>query len=68
MKSPTTSERGATPPTFLLDRVIEASARNRFLVFVLVLGFLAAGLWAMKRTPLDAIPDLSDVQVISYSE
>ena len=52
----------------MLSRIIELSAKNKFLVFLLV-GFLAAwGIWAMYHTPLDAIPDLSDVQVIIFTE
>ena len=52
----------------MIERIIEASARNKFLVIVLVLFGIAAGIWAIKRTPLDAIPDLSDVQVIVYTD
>jgi copper/silver efflux system protein len=51
-----------------LERVIEASARNKFLVFILVLFAIAGGVWGLLRTPLDAIPDLSDVQVIVYTD
>ncbi|HEX3800483.1 MAG TPA: CusA/CzcA family heavy metal efflux RND transporter [Verrucomicrobiae bacterium] len=57
----------STPPErkpFLLERIIEASARNAFLVIVLTVFGLAGGVWALMRTPLDAVPDLSDVQVI----
>src|SRR6185437_4054240 len=53
---------------FVLERIIEASARNVFLVIMLVLFGLAGGIWALTRTPLDAIPDLSDVQVIVYTD
>ncbi len=53
---------------FLLERIIEASARNPFLIMVLVVFGVAGGIWALARTPLDAIPDLSDVQVIIYTE
>src|SRR5258708_3660275 len=49
---------------FLLERIIEASARNFFLVFILAVFAIAGGIWALNKTPLDAIPDLSDVQVI----
>lgn len=52
----------------MVERIIEFSARNRFIVFLLVFGLAAAGLWAMKHTPVDAIPDLSDTQVIIYSK
>src|SRR5258708_21173649 len=53
---------------FLLERIIEASARNYFLVFILMVFGIAGGVWALLRTPLDAIPDLSDVQVIVYTD
>src|SRR5437667_5477490 len=53
---------------FLLERVIEASSRNAFLVVILTIFGIAGGIWALMRTPLDAIPDLSDVQVIVYTE
>ncbi len=49
-------------------KIIELSVRNRFLVLLLTLLLVAGGLWAMMRTPLDAIPDLSDVQVIVFTE
>src|SRR5438093_5178308 len=50
--------------TFLLERVIEASSRNAFLIIILTVFGIAGGIWALRQTPLDAIPDLSDVQVI----
>src|SRR5580698_6625430 len=53
---------------FILERIIEASARNVFLIVVLAAFGVAGGIWALMRTPLDAIPDLSDVQVIVYSD
>src|SRR2546430_7422186 len=53
---------------FLLERIIEASARNTFFVVILTLFGIAGAIWALIRTPLDAIPDLSDVQVIVYTE
>jgi copper/silver efflux system protein len=59
---------GTQSKPFLLERIIEASARNYFLVFILVIFGIAGGLWALLRTPLDAIPDLSDVQVIVYTD
>jgi Cu(I)/Ag(I) efflux system membrane protein CusA/SilA len=55
-------------PQFLLERIIEASARNTFFVLILAIFGIAAALWALTRTPLDAIPDLSDVQVIVYTD
>src|SRR4030065_487776 len=52
----------------MIAKIIEASARNKFIVF-LVLSFVVVwGLWTLKNTPLDAIPDLSDTQVIIYTE
>lgn len=53
---------------FLIERIIEASARNVFLVILLTILGIAGGVWALLRTPLDAIPDLSDVQVIVYTD
>ncbi len=51
----------------MLSKIIEFSARNKFIVLLLV-GFLTLwGIWAVYNTPLDAIPDLSDVQVIVYT-
>jgi Cu(I)/Ag(I) efflux system membrane protein CusA/SilA len=52
----------------MLGRVIEWSVRNLFLVLLATFFIIAAGIYAVARTPLDAIPDLSDVQVIIYTE
>jgi len=52
----------------MVERIIEFSARNRFMVFLLIFGLAAAGLWTLKNTPVDAIPDLSDTQVIIYTK
>jgi Cu(I)/Ag(I) efflux system membrane protein CusA/SilA len=52
----------------MLGRLIEASVKNRLLVSILALIALAAGVYAVQSTPLDAIPDLSDVQVIIFTE
>ena len=49
------------------DRLIEWSARNVFLVLLATLGVVAGGIYAVKKTPLDALPDLSDVQVIVFT-
>jgi Cu(I)/Ag(I) efflux system membrane protein CusA/SilA len=51
----------------MIERIIAGSAKNAFLVFLLVFFLGAWGLWALKKTPLDAIPDLSDVQVVVYT-
>jgi Cu(I)/Ag(I) efflux system membrane protein CusA/SilA len=50
----------------MVRKIIELSARNRFIVFLLYAVILGAGLWAFFNTPLDAIPDVSDNQVIVY--
>src|SRR5436189_4708113 len=51
----------------MINALIELSARNRFVVFLLVAVATVAGVWSMKTVPIDAIPDLSDTQVIVYS-
>src|SRR5918999_4035077 len=51
----------------MIEKIIEGSAKNKFLIFLMVFFLGAWGLWALKKTPLDAIPDLSDVQVIVYA-
>jgi copper/silver efflux system protein len=52
----------------IIDRVIDASARNPFLVIVFTILAIASGIYALYQIPLDAIPDLSDVQVIVYAD
>ncbi|RMH05824.1 MAG: efflux RND transporter permease subunit [Nitrospirae bacterium] len=52
----------------MIEKIIEASARNAFIVILLVIILLGWGVWAIQHTPLDAIPDLSDVQVIIFTE
>ena len=52
----------------MIARLIEGSARNPILVILFVLLLASWGLWAGFQVPLDAIPDLSDVQVIVYTE
>ncbi|WP_018317146.1 efflux RND transporter permease subunit [Bradyrhizobium sp. WSM2793] len=48
----------------MIARVIEFSARNPFLMLLMIVAIVGSGLWAVFKTPLDALPDLSDVQVI----
>lgn len=48
----------------MIDALIRWSLRNRGLVLLAVVATIIAGLYALQRTPVDAIPDLSDVQVI----
>src|SRR5438552_17381893 len=52
----------------MIARVIEWCAHNRFLVFTGVLLLFLSGIGAMQRIPLDALPDISDVQVIIHTE
>jgi len=52
----------------MIARIIEYSARNKFIIFLIMLISIAWGYWALKNAPLDAIPDLSDTQVIIYTE
>ena len=52
----------------MLERIIAWSVRNVFLVLLATLFVVGAGIYALVKTPLDAIPDLSDVQVIVYTE
>ncbi|GGO92954.1 MULTISPECIES: efflux RND transporter permease subunit [Stakelama] len=48
----------------MIGSLVRACVRGRFLVLLLVGALLAVGIWATKTTPVDALPDLSDVQVI----
>jgi Cu(I)/Ag(I) efflux system membrane protein CusA/SilA len=52
----------------MIEKIIELSIKNKFLVILMTLFVIVGGLYAMSRTPLDAIPDLSDVQVIIFTE
>jgi Cu(I)/Ag(I) efflux system membrane protein CusA/SilA len=52
----------------MIDRIIDFSVRNKFFVFALLGAACVYGWWSMKNVPLDAIPDLSDTQVIVYSK
>jgi Cu(I)/Ag(I) efflux system membrane protein CusA/SilA len=52
----------------MIASVIEFSARNTLMIVLLIVGIVGGGAWAIFNTPLDAIPDLSDVQVIISTE
>ena len=52
----------------MLQKIIEASISNKFIVILAVIFLACWGMYAMLHIPVDAIPDLSDVQVIIYSE
>ncbi|WP_235538130.1 efflux RND transporter permease subunit, partial [Sphingomonas sp. Root720] len=48
----------------MIAHLIRWSVRNRFFVLIGMLALVGAGLWAVRSTPIDALPDLSDVQVV----
>ena len=52
----------------MINRLIEWSLKNRVVVLLIYLGLMAAGYWALLRTPIDAIPDLSDNQIIVFTD
>ena len=51
----------------MINRIIDFSVNNKVIIFILVGAACLAGWWSMRNVPLDAIPDLSDTQVIVYS-
>src|SRR5580692_5942947 len=51
----------------MIAKIIELCARNRFLVFTCVLMLTLAGIWSINHVPVDALPDISDVQVIVHT-
>src|SRR5437868_14169969 len=59
------AEPGRSP---FIERIIEASAKNKFLVVIFTIFAVAGGIYGLIHTPLDAILDLSDVQVIVYTD
>jgi Cu(I)/Ag(I) efflux system membrane protein CusA/SilA len=52
----------------MVEKLIEFCGRKRFIVLLLVFGLAAVGYWCMRNTPIDALPDLSDTQVIVYTQ
>jgi copper/silver efflux system protein len=52
----------------MMNRIIELSARNRVAVFLFIAAAVVAGWYSIESVPLDAIPDLSDTQVIAESQ
>src|SRR4030066_126571 len=52
----------------MLNKIIEFSIKNKFIVLLFTAFAILWGIWTLYNTPLDAIPDLSDVQVIIYTE
>src|SRR2546421_8103173 len=52
----------------MISKIIEFSVRNRWLVILVWAGVAIWGVWALLRTPVDAIPDLSENQVIVFAD
>src|SRR5579884_4233775 len=52
----------------MISRLIDWCARNRFLVFTATVLLVIAGIWSLQHVPLDALPDISDVQVVIHTE
>ncbi|MGO9612502.1 MAG: efflux RND transporter permease subunit [Dissulfurispiraceae bacterium] len=52
----------------MIAKIIDFSARNKLVILLFVTFLIIWGYWALKNTPLDAIPDLSDTQVIVYTD
>jgi Cu(I)/Ag(I) efflux system membrane protein CusA/SilA len=52
----------------MINRTIDWCNRNRFLVAMSIIGLMLAGVWSLRRIPLDALPDISDVQVIIHTQ
>src|SRR5471032_928898 len=52
----------------MIEKIIEASIRNRFLVLILAAALAVFGIYATLNTPVDAIPDLSENQVIVFTD
>lgn len=51
----------------MLSKIIETCARNRFIVFTAFLMLTLAGIWSLQHVPLDALPDISDIQVVVHT-
>lgn len=52
----------------MIERIIDFSARNRFIIFVIYIVIIGVGIWSVYNTPVDAIPDLSENQVIVFTQ
>ena len=52
----------------MIEKIIDFSVNNRFVIFLLYVGIIAYGIYSMVHTPVDAIPDLSENQVIIWTE
>src|SRR5512133_1076307 len=65
---PGRTQSAPTKDTTMLEKIIAWSIRNTFLVALATLFLVVGGIYSLRQTPLDAIPDLSDVQVIVFTE
>jgi len=61
-------KKSQIPNPTMIHRIIEICLKNRALVIALYIGVAAWGYWALIHTPIDAIPDLSDNQVIVFTD
>jgi len=52
----------------MIDKIIEYSAKNKFYLFTIIIFLISLSIYSIQKIPLDAIPDLSDTQVIVYTE
>ena len=52
----------------MLNRVMEWSVRNKLIIVLVTTAAILGGIWAVSQTPLEALPDLSDVQVIVQAD
>ena len=52
----------------MIEKTVDWCNANRFLLFFGVIALVLAGVWSLDRIPLDALPDISDVQVIIHTE
>src|SRR5229473_3242857 len=51
----------------MIEKIIRYSAANRFIVLIIVAALVFGGIWSIRNIAVDALPDLSDTQVIVYS-
>ena len=52
----------------MIEKIIDFSVNNRFIILIIYLGIAGYGIYSMINTPVDAIPDLSENQVIIWTE
>lgn len=52
----------------MIQKIIEASIRNRWIVLIIAIALFIWGIFSIKQNPIDAIPDLSENQVIVFTE